>query len=407
MKLAYVAFDKTGRQVSDSVEAADVAAASETLRRQGLYVTKIAPGRSVGAPVARARRGSKTRQLRNLAMLARQLHALVSCGTPIVDGLVAMERQTSPGPWRDALVDVRARVEQGSTLSLAMESHPGYFDAVCLSLIRAGESAGNLPDMLDRIAVMTRKQLTIRTAIIGAMVYPALLVGVAVTVLVLMLVLVIPRFGELFKSMDVPLPPTTEALIIVSHAIQGYWWLAILLLAPPVVGLKWWFASAGGRRAFDTVVLRLPQFGRIARGFATARIARLLGVLLEGHVGILEALSLTRQSVTNRHYATLIREAEESITQGGSIHATFSRSNLINPSVCEAIRNGEQSGRVGPLLLNVADFLDEENELILKSLTSLIEPLILVGMGVLVGVVAVSMFMPLFDLTSMAQGGPK
>jgi len=338
-------------------------------------------------------------------MLARQMHSLVSCGTPLVDALGASERQAKAGPWRDALADVRGRVEQGMPLSAAMESQPDFFDAVSRSLVAAGESSGNLPAMLDRIAVMIRKQVSVRSSVIGAMVYPSLLLVVAVSVLALLIVFVIPRFGELFRSLDAKLPPTTQALLALGEWLQAYWWAAGLGAIVPVVGLNLWLRSPDGRKAVDTVVLRLPQIGGIVRSFATARIARVLGMLLESHVSVLEALALTRQSMANHHYAALITRAEEAVTQGRSIYAAFENTNLVSPSVCEAIRSGEQSGQVGPMLTHIADFLDEENEVVVRSLTSIIEPIILVGMGFVVGLVAISMFLPLFDLTAMTQQG--
>ena len=403
MKLIYEAFDKTGRQLTDVIDAPDATAAGETLRRQGLYVTKIAVrGASVAA---RPQWFSKAKRLKNVAMLTRQLHSLVSCGTPLVEAMEAFERQARPGPWQDTMKDIRVRVEQGSPLSVAMESHPEYFDAVCRSLIGAGEGSGNLVPMLDRVAQITRKQLAIRNAVVGALVYPAVLSVVAVSVLALMLLFVIPRFGELFKSLDAALPPTTQALLTLSESLRAYWWAALIAIAAPAVGLKVWLGSENGRRAVQTALLRLPQVGRMARSFATARLTRVLGMLLDSHVSVLEALSLTRESIGNHHYAALIAKAEEAVTQGKNIHVAFAESNLITPGIAEAIRSGEQSGQVGTLLCHIADFLDEENEVIVKSLTSIIEPVILVLMGVLVGSIAVSMFLPLFDLTSMTNKG--
>jgi type IV pilus assembly protein PilC len=402
MKLIYIAFDKTGRQCTDVIEAADATAAGETLRRQGLYVTKLTMR---GAPVATRRRwSSKSKRLKSVAMLARQLHSLVSCGTPLVEAMAAFERQARAGPWQDAMKDLRARVEQGSPLSVAMESHPDFFDPVCRSLIGAGESSGNLTVMLDRVAQITRKQLAIRNAVVGAMVYPSVLAVVAVSVLVLMLLFVIPRFGDLFKSLGVTLPPSTQALLTLSQWLQAYWWAAIIGIAGPIIGLKVWLGGENGRRAVQTAILHLPQVGRIARNFATARLTRVLGMLLDSHVSVLDALSLTRESIGNHHYANLISRAEEAVTQGKNIHVAFANTDLISPGVCEAIRSGEQSGQVGQLLVHIADFLDEDNEIIVKSLTSIIEPVILVLMGLLVGTIAISMFLPLFDLTAMTKG---
>jgi type II secretory pathway component PulF len=340
-------------------------------------------------------------------MLSRQLHSLVSCGTPLVEALGASQRQARPGPWQNVLADVRARVEQGTPFSVAMENHPEYFDAVCRSLVGAGESSGNLPAMLERIAVITRKDLSIRNNILGAMVYPCVLLVVALSVLSLLLVFVIPRFEELFKSLDAPLPPTTQVLLVASKGLRAYWWAVIPAAIVPVAGLWLWLKTADGRKLVDTVLLRLPQVGDIVRSFSTARIARVLGMLLESHVSVLDALSLTREAVTNHHYRLLMTRAQEAVTAGRSIYTAFAETDLVGPAVSEAIRSGEQSGQVGPMLTHIADFLDEDNEIVVRSLTSIIEPVILVCMGILVGTVAVSMFMPLFDLTAMTQGGGK
>jgi type II secretory pathway component PulF len=408
MKLAYVAFDKAGQQVTDVIEAPGAPAAADMLRRQGLFVTKVEAGEARGASApARAprARGSKVRRLKDLAILLRQLHALVSCGTPVVPALEALERQTRRGAWRNALADVRAKVEEGTPLSVAVESHPEYFDTICRSLMAAGESSGTLPAMLDRIATMARKEVHVRTVVMGAMVYPALLLTVATGVMATMLTVVIPKFSDLFKNLDVPLPPTTAALVAVSAWLHVWWWAALAGVVAAAVGAKILWGRPATHRAIDTLLLALPQVGKIVRGFATARITRILGVLVESHVNILDALSLTRQSMSNHHYIALVARAEEAVTRGKPISTAFTETDLVLPSVGEAVRSGEQSGQVGRLLLNVADFLDEENEVVVRSLTSIIEPVILVIMGLVVGLVSVSMFLPLFDLTAMTQGG--
>jgi len=406
MKLAYVAYDKTGRQVADSMDAPSVAEATETLRSRGFYVTKI-QGESQAAPnpAWRRMRSRGRGQMRNLAMFMRQLHVLVSSGTPMVQALGALERQTKEGYWRNVVSGVRSQVEQGSSLSTAMEGHKEVFDAVCRSVVAAGESSGNLPEMLDRLAVTTRKQLHMRSAVIGAVIYPCLLLVITTTVLTVLLLFVIPRFGMMFKNFGVALPPTTKVLITLGQALQSYWWLAIVLLVATLAGLRFSLSTPAGQKAWDTMVLRLPQAGRIARSFITARIARLLGVLLEGRVPVLEALDLARESAGNYLYIALMQKAHDGVARGEPFSWALKDTDLISPAVYEAVRNGEQSGQVGPLLTNIADFLDEENEIVVKSLTSILEPVILVIMGLLVGFVAISMFMPLFDLTSMTGGG--
>jgi len=238
------------------------------------------------------------------------------------------------------------------------------------------------------------------------MVYPCLLVTVSVVVLLVMLLFVMPRFTGLFKTLDMPLPPTTKALMALSEALVNYWWIALIAVGGSVSGLVAWLKTPRGTVALHSAMLSLPQVGRVVRAFATARFARLMGLLLDSKVPMLECLELTRQATTNSHYVALMDRAKDSLTRGESLSSAVSSGNLLEPSVCQAVRNGERSGQLGPVLSSMADFLDEENEVLIKSLTSLIEPAILICLGVIVGVVATSMFLPLFDLTAMAGGGP-
>jgi type II secretory pathway component PulF len=243
-----------------------------------------------------------------------------------------------------------------------------------------------------------------RSAIIGAMVYPALLIVVSIAVLGLLLTFVLPRFTELFKTLDTPLPPTTKMLMWLSDLTRSYWWTLPAVIIGIVFAARLWLSTAAGRRTMDNVVLRLPQFGKMTRNFTTARIIRLLGVLIQGKVPLIDALALTKESTRNRNYVDLIEKASEAVIRGDSLAASFASSPLIVASVYEAMRSGERSGQLGPLLNTVADFLDEENEVTLKSLTSILEPIILVALGIFVGFVAISMFMPMFDLTAAARG---
>jgi len=407
VKFAYQAFDAAGKAAAGTAEADDAMAAMESLRRQGLFVTRIDATsdrkfRSAGS-LGLFRRLGRLKRLRHLAMFSRQLHVLVSTGTPLVDSLGALERQAKQPAWRAVVGDLRLRVEQGDSLSKAMEAHSDYFDSVCRSLLAAGESGGSFDAMLDRLAMLTRKQVQVRTAIRGAMIYPCLLVMVATGVLTLMFTFVLPRFASLFRTLGVPLPPTTQFLMVISDALVHYWWAMLLGLIASAAGAMVWLRGEQGRRAMHTFAVRSPLLGPIVRGFATARIVRVLGVLITGKVPLLESLQLARQTAGNLHYVELVANAEQAVTRGGTISSTFADSNLVTPSLAEAVRSGEQSGQLGTLLLSMADFMDEENEVVVRSLTSILEPVILIILGIVVGFIAMSMFLPLFDLTSMTQ----
>lgn len=404
MKIVYTAVDAKGQTVNDNLEAGSLGEAQEQLRKRGLYIVDIKE--ATRAVSGRARRsGGKSKRLKNFAIFCRQLFVLVSTGTPLVQSLQALEKQIQEPAWRGIVGKLREGVEEGTPLSKVMAEYPEYFDQVSRSLIAAGESSGSFDAMLDRLATLLKKQVAVRANVIGAMVYPCLLIVVSVAVLIVMLTFVLPRFADLFKTLDTALPPTTAFLMMLSRFLTQYWWMAISGGVVGGIAGKMWFSSAQGKRVFDTLAITLPKIGKICRNFCTARVIRLLGTLIESKVPLIEALQLTGASTVNGHYSKLLKDAEDAVTRGESIAQAFDVPKLIDPSVCEAIRNGERSGRVGLLLLNMSEFLDEENDVIVKSLTSIIEPIILMVLGVLVGFVAISMFLPLFDLTAATRGG--
>src|SRR5688500_7767046 len=407
MKYAYQAMDGSGKAVNSTIDAADESEAIDALRRQGLCVGDVRPATAASLAAAKpkkSKRMSAGRRLKNMTMFTRQLSVLVASGTPLVQALGALERQTKDVTWREVVTSVRVRVEEGTTLAEAMADHPHAFDAVARSLISAGESGGSFDVMLDRLAILCRKQLHVRSAVVGALIYPTLLICVAVGVLALMLLFVLPRFAELFETLDVELPPMTQLLMSCSELLRSYWWSLPLAAGAAAFGGRYWLKTNGGRRTVDTTVLRLPGVGGVVRSFAVARIARVLGVLLAGRVPLLEALGLARQTVSNWRYVDLVTRAEEAVTRGSNVSTVFAATDLVSPALCEALKAGEQSGQIRPLLLDIADFLDEESQVVVKSLTSILEPVILIVRGLVVGLVALSMFMPLFDLTSAAHG---
>lgn len=407
MKLAYKAYDQQGEAVNGTIDSADIMTATETLRSKGLFVANINESAARQVKVEKKRKlnlkgGNKAK---NITVFTRQLSVLVRSGSQLTEALEALEKQAKQGPWRVVIGDINNRVKEGAALSEAMESNNQYFDPVYCSLIASGETSGHLVDMLDRLATLKQKQLRIRNSIIGAMVYPIILVTLSVSIFILLMVFVVPRFSTLFETLDVPLPASTQLLVNISEFIKSYWWAVGICFIGTIIGIITFLRTPKGKRSCDAILLKMPCIGNIAQNLITARVVFLLGVLMEGHVKVLEALRLVRRAAGNAQYSELISRAEKDVSEGEQLSLAFSDPALISPCVHAAIQSGEQSGQLDRLLLNVAGFLDEENETILKSLTSIVEPLILVIMGVLVGLIAVSMFLPLFDLTSMAQGG--
>lgn len=411
MKLAYNAVSSTGTPVSDIVDASSIDEAMDMLRGKGLFVTQIEPeSESKARAKAKAKSTgislkSRTKRLKDVAMFSRQLNVLVATGTPLADGLGALERQVKDVEFKAQLAIIREQVEQGLTLYEALGKAPRYFDDVYRNIIKAGEASGSLPTMLDRLALLTRKQVQVRSQISAAMIYPSLLIFISIAVLAIMLTVVMPRFTGMFESLDVPLPATTMMLMAASDILRGFWWVVLLVCVAAGIGLRFGLGTPSGKRIKDGLMLSIPVLSDVTRSYATARIARLMGVLIECNVPLLETIQLVRNATGNSRYEEMMIQAEEIVITGEPVSGAFANEKLIEPAFYEAVRNGEQSGRLSMLMVTVADFMDEENDTRLRALTSLFEPLILIFLGLMVGGIAISMFMPMFDLTSMAGGG--
>ncbi len=403
MNYSYHAYDKSGSLSEGVIEASTADDATELLRKKGLFVASISSA-STGAKKNKPKvsKGRKKISSKIIAGFARELAVLVSTGTTLIDAISSIERQASNESWRQVLNRVRTRIEEGDSLSGALEGDRQVFDAVFRSLVAAGESSGHLDTMLLRVAVLTRKQAQIKANVLGAMMYPILLMGVGIFVVSLLIGVVLPRFAGMFETLDTELPPSTAVLMAVSDFVRAYWFGVIPGIIGSVWGFSWWIMSPSGQRVLGNIVLRLPMVGDILRSFMTARITRLLGVLLEAKVPMLDAINLTRESLGHEKYQNMMAAAEDAVTRGEPISTAFSDGNLMVSSACEAIRNGEQTGRLADVMVHVADYLDEDNDTVIKSLSSLIEPVIMIVLGILVGFVAISMFLPLFDLTATA-----
>jgi type IV pilus assembly protein PilC len=409
MKFRCIAWDRNGRRIEEVVDAESSMKAGDTLVRRGLFVTEVEAvsliGKETNGVITKRRLGFKSGKSRLLAVFTRQLSVLVSTGTPLVDALEAVASQAKDQEFRAALEDVRARVEEGSTLADAMTAHTQWFDSVALSLVAAGESGGQLDAMLQRLSILTQQQAALKSQLLGAMVYPAMLSIVAVSVFILMTAFVVPRFSGLFETLDVPLPATTGALLAFSGLLRGAWWILLPATLGSLVGFMYWMKSAHGKASIDTLMVKAPKLSEMTRSLQTARMTRLMGLLLTSRVPLIEAIELTRMSMTNQHYQSLMDTVRKAVIDGDTLSSSLMRSDLIPKGVSQAVRNGERSGRMGEVLSSMADSLDQDNEIVLKSLSSLLEPVILVALGLMVGFVTISMFMPLFDVTAAAGGG--
>jgi len=401
MKWRYVGYDTTGAAKRGVMEAASEEAARNKLRQGGVIVLEVTE--DSGKTREKRPRGPKG-QLGEISQFMRHLSVLIASGTPLAEGVEAMESQTRDEKFKAVLHKLRGEIESGMPLSEAMAAHPGYFDDVCRAMVAAGESSGKLGDMLERVASLMRQKLAMRRAIVGAMIYPAILIGIGFIVVLVMLVMVFPRFEEMFDSLETPIPPSTQMFLWLSTMLRQWWWTLPAGVVPGFFLLRFVSQQPAAVRAMERALFSAPKIGEIARSIASARMARMVSLLLESHLPLLDVLSLCAGSMRSPEYAGLLRQAHDAVEIGQPMSTVFEDTDLLHGLVREGVRTGERTGRIGMMLGNVADFLEEENEATLKALSAIIEPLLLVTLGLVVGGIATSMFLPLFDLTASAGG---
>ncbi|MBY0112670.1 MAG: type II secretion system F family protein [Phycisphaerales bacterium] len=403
MSFVYSGFDASGKAVAGSIDASAPAEAIEALRKRGIFTTAVKAEDDTTSAAALVRGGTKA-GLQDLSQFYRQLSVLMATKTPLLQALVVAEKQTRTPALKSTVADLRKRVEEGESLAAAMASNPRVFDSVARSMVAAGEAAGMLDKMLASLSILVRRQLTIRRQIIGTLTYPVILISVSFCVVIALLVAVLPQFAEMFKSMQTPLPPTTKMLMWVGDVLRQQWMFVIPAAVAAATGLYLSIRSPKGIGRIDAFLVTAPRIGPMRRSFAVAGFCRLLGTLIDARVPLLDAIRLTRESIRCRPYADLLQSAEIAVERGQPLAESLNDERLIDPAVTAAISSGERGGKVGPVLLQVADYLDEDNEQFMKLLSTILEPVVLGVVGALVGGIAISMFLPLFDLAASAGG---
>ena len=338
--------------------------------------------------------------IRQLTMFTRQMAMLLTSGSGVVPALSSIARQFTKPAHARIVRQVCLDLEQGETLAVALRKQPRTFDPAYCAIIAAGEASATLPEMFNRLAKMVGKRRVVRNKVMGAMAYPVLLSGMSIGILGVLLFFVMPRFGGMFDTLGVDLPASTAFLIALGEAVKSYWFVGLPLLLAVGTGLVFVIKSPSGRQRVSDLSLQIPLIGRLIAGLIQGETFRVLGMLIEARVGVLEAIELVRGITTNRRFQNLYNRMASEVTAGGSISKALETSSLISPAICHAIRTGEDSGQLGAAASYVADVLEEDNAELIETATKLIEPAILIVMGLVVGAVSVSLFMPLFDMTS-------
>lgn len=405
----YKAYAPGGKSVRGVVDAENVKAARLKLKKQGLSVYEIgeksggAAKSASGGAAAPAQPGlfSGKVGVKDIAMMTRQLSSLIKANIQLVEALGAMVEQSEHPLIKVTLAQIRQDVNEGLSLSKAMSKHPRVFDVIFVNMIEAGEASGTLSLILLRLADLKEAQMRLRTKIVSGMTYPALMLFVATVLMVAIFTFVLPQLKTVFESMNKKMPPMTVMLMSTSDIVVTYWYLLVGGFVFSVMFFVKWKNSKGGRPTWDAMKLKFPIFGPLIRMIGVQRFTSTMATLLGSGVPILNALQISRNLVGNTLLANAISSARENITEGQSIAGPLSKSGQFPPLVIHMISIGEKTGELPAMLENVSQNYEEQVSAKIDGLTSLLEPMMIVGMGGMVGFIVLSVFMPLLDLSNI------
>ena len=395
-----------GKNVSGIRNADSVRTLQGLLRKEGIFPTEIsqqADDRAKAAGEIDVKRFTKRVSTRELAVVTRQLATLLHAGVTLVESLTAVADQTENDSLKLVLSQVKQRVNEGSSLADAMGQHPRVFPDLYCNMIGAGETSGALDVVLIRLADFTESQARLRSKIIGALTYPAIMVLVGLGIMGILLVAVIPQITKIFEDRKAALPLPTKILLGTANFITDYWWLILIVLTVSVFALIQYVKTDRGRIKWDRFKLDMPIVGKLLRMLTISRFSKTLSTLLKSGVPLLGAMGIVRNIVNNRILADAIDDARTSIKEGESIAAPLKRSGEFPPLVIHMIAVGERSGQLEEMLNNVAESYQEQAETRINALMTLLEPLMIVMMGGAVGFMVVSILLPIMQLNEFAR----
>ncbi len=404
----YKALNAGGKAVTGLREADSPKTLRATLRREGVFLTEVLGEQQVKAAQARevnVRRWVIGRiSAEDLAIATRQLAVLVKAGIPLVDALTALVEQVDKEKLKRVLGDVKQRVNEGASLGDALAQHPKVFGDLYVNMIRAGETSGALEIVLVRLADFTESQARLRSKILGTMAYPAAMMLIGTAVLGILFTVVIPKVMKLFEDTKATLPLMTRILIGFTGFITAWWWAILAVVVGAVWGFLRWKRTPEGKARWHRFVLTVPVFGRLVRIIAIGRFARTLSTLLKSGVPLLTAMDIVKNVVGNVRLAEVIEQARDAIREGESIAAPLKRSGEFPPLVHHMVSVGERSGALEEMLSNVAAAYEDQVDTTVTALTSLLEPLMIVLMGGVVGFIVFSVLMPILQINTLAGG---
>lgn len=400
-------FKWTGKSTTGVFQSGEMAASTKddvigNLRKQGIIPTSVTEVKKSAAKI-RGRKGRISEK--DLVVFTRQFATLFGAGIPIVQGLEIMAKQSEKKSFQGVLTQIKESIEAGSTLADAMRKHPNVFDALYTNMIAAGEVGGVLDTVLMRLANYIEKTMKLKKKVKGAMIYPVIILTVAVSVVAIIMLFVIPIFAKIFSEMGVALPLPTMIVIGLSNFLSGIGG-AILLgsFILSVLGIRQYRKTEQGRKVMDKFLLDLPIFGDLLKKVAVARFSRTLGTLIGAGIPILDGLDICARTAGNKVIEKEVFDTKREVTTGSTISETLKNSKIFSPMIVQMINVGESTGSLEQMLSKVADFYDDEVDQAVTNLTTMLEPIMIVFMGITVGFIVIALYLPIFKLSGVVAG---
>jgi len=407
----YKAKDRRGNVRNGKTEGASADLVAKSLRDKGLVPLEVQEkqGGLLQAEISMPWGRNRVRQ-RDVVIFTRQFATMVNSGLSLIKALSVLVEQTDSKALAAVLAEVKVDVEQGTSLSGALERHPKVFSPIYVSMVRAGEVGGVLDETLNRLADMQEANLNLRSKVKSAMAYPAVVGFLIVSVTLGMIMFVVPIFERMYEDMapdpenPVPLPVPTRLLVAFSDALTSWWFLIVAVIVAGVIGFRRWKKTEAGRYAWDAIKLRIPIFGKLFHKTSLSRFSRTFAVLSRTGVPVLQTLDITADTANNAKIERAIADVKASVREGESLAHPLARHDVFPPMVVQMMAVGEETGALDSMLSKVADFYEREVDDMVNSMTSLIEPLLIVFMGVSVGAILISLYLPIFGIGELVGG---
>ena len=398
-KFKYSARDTDGKVVDGEVEAKDANSVADILHERGLIVVSVKEGLGVDFErLSEINIGGIP--MKDKVVFMRQMATMVSAGLPLTRSLEIMVQQASNPLFKRVLQDVLKSIESGKTLADSFREQEEVFDEITLNLIEAGEESGNLEVILGKLAVELEEKNQLASKIKSAMIYPAIILVIIIGVVLLMMFVLVPSMAEIYQDFDAELPFATRLLMSMSEFFVDYWWAIITVVLLLVIGGKYYLDTPKGKRNFDKLILKVPAVGSIVSKMQLSQFTRILSLLLGSGLSIIKAIELTAQSLNNEMFRDTLMEARDEVEKGGPLAIPIARSEYYPLLVSSMIAVGEETGEIDSVLAKVSEYYKEEVNTATSNLSSILEPLFLVIMGLAIGFIAMAVYMPMFQLSS-------